>query len=226
MKTINANGTTTSKMYLPSSKAQKLQNRNAGAIVGGTIAGVAAIFAVIGIATFVRRRRGWKPSGRRSFLPPDARNVDSQRTVSPFDPNSFDANRRDSGISAEQQPLVIGDPEAEMVALHGRSYSMHAVLPPLRQEPVAPVPAGLSDKELARLRAESLSSPQRQNFRISALNMSQPMPPLNTFTGPGEPALDTRRLHSEFESLRQEVVRLREEGMAFVAPPSYAEGRE
>ena len=196
-----------------------------GAIAGGTIVGVAAIFAVIGVVTFVHRQRRRRHSRPGSILSTDSGDA-GPMIVSPFDPNSFDANRRDSGISAEQQPLVIGDPEAEMVALHGRSYSMHAVLPPLRQEPVAPVPAGLSDKELARLRAESLSSPQRQNFRISALNMSQPMPPLNTFTGPGEPALDTRRLHSEFESLRQEVVRLREEGMAFVAPPSYAEGRE
>jgi hypothetical protein len=124
-----------------------------------------------------------------------------QMVVSSFDPNSFNANR-DSGISAEEQPLVIGDPEA------------------------APVPVGLSHKEIARLRAGVLSSPQPRNFRISALNMSQSTSPLNAVTESGESPYDTRRLHSEFESLRREVERLRAEGSRAVvtAPPSYTEG--
>ena len=225
MKTINANGTPTARMGLSSPKKQ---NRNTGAIVGGTMVGVAAIFAVIGVVIFVQRRRGWRRSRPRSILSTDFVDPGPQMVVSydhlmapAFGLNSFDANQ-DSRIPTGQQPLEIGEPEAEVVAPHGPSSSSRAVLPVLRQ--VTPVPAGLSDKELARLRAATLSSPQRLNFRISTLYMSQPMSPPNASIESGDSTLDTRRLHSEFESLRQEVVRLREEGLVVGAPPSYAEG--
>jgi hypothetical protein len=188
------------------------------AIVGGTI-GVAATLAVIGIVILVQRRRGWRLSNPRSIFSTDSVDSGPQIIVSPFDPNfSFDTNRY-SGTSAEQQPLVIGDPEAEMVSPHRLSSSPSAVLP--RQ--VAPVPVGLSDKEIARLRAETLSSPQALNFRASALQMSQPTSPLNAVTRSGESQYDTRRLHTEFESLRREVEQLRAEGL-IAAPPGYVEG--
>ena len=178
--------------------------------------GVATIFAVIGIVTFVQRRR--RRSGPRPILPTDSVNTGPQMAVSPFDPISFDANQ-DSGISAEQQPLVIGDAEVATVALQRLSPSPPAVLPFLRQG--AHVPVGLSDKEIARLRAETLSLPQSHNLRVLALNSSQS---LNVVTGSGESSYDTRRLHSEFETLRREVELLRAEGSVVTAPPSYVEG--
>jgi hypothetical protein len=219
--TINTNGTTT-KTNLPSPKKQ---NRNMGAIVVGTIGGVVAIFAVIGIVTFVQRRRRWRRSRPGSIFSTDFVDAGPQILVSPYDANSFDANQ-DLGFSAEQQPLVIGDPEAEMAVLHHLSSSESpppSALPLLRQ--VTPVPAALSDKEIARLRAEALSSPQPHNLRISALNMSQSSSSLNAVTagGSGE-SYDTRRLHTEFESLRREVELLREEGLVVAAPPRYTDG--
>jgi hypothetical protein len=194
-----------------------------GTIVGGTIGGVAAIFAVVGIVTFVQRRRRWRGSRPRSILSADSVDAGPQVIATPFDPDSFDANR-DSGISAEQQHLVIEDPEADMVAFHHISSSPRGVVPLLR--PVAPAPVGLSDKEIARLRAEALSSPQHLNFRASALNLNMPQSTSsrNAVTESGESTYDTRRLHSEFESLRQEVERLRAEGFVVAAPPSYDEG--
>ena len=91
------------------------RNRNSGAIAGGVVVGVAAIFSVIGIVTFVQRRR--RRSIPRSILSTDSVPADAARQiiVSPFDPDSLGPNQ-DSGISTEQpeQPLGIGGPEAEM----------------------------------------------------------------------------------------------------------------
>jgi len=216
VRTINANATTTTTTTtnLPSPKKQ---NRNMGAIVGGTIVGVAAIFAVIGVVTFVQRQRR-----RRRFRPTSVLSTGAgpRMIVSHFDPNSFDANQ-DSGILAEQQPLVIGDPDSA-IALNHLSSSPPAVPPLLRQ--VEPVPVGLSDKEIARLRGEALSSPQPRNL-VSPLNVSQSTSSLNAVTESGESLLDTRRLHSRnSESPWREVERLPEEGLMVGPPPSYAEG--
>ena len=111
--------------------------------------------------------------------------------VTPFDPNSFQATL-DPRTSAQQQ-FFTRDPNV----------------------------VGLSDKEIARLRAEALSFPQPH---VSASNMSRPTSSLNAVAESGESPFDTRRLHTEFESLRREVERLRAEGLVVTAPPTYAEG--
>ena len=142
--------------------------------------------------------------------------------VTPFDLNSFEATQ-DSGISTEQQPLAIGDPEAEVVALQHLSFQP-AMLP--LSPPAAPVPGGLSGKEIARLRAEALSSPQTCRIGVSTSNLPQSTSSPNAITEPGEAMspYDTRRLQSEVESLRREMARLRAEGSVIAAPPSYTEG--
>ena len=211
MQTINANGTTKTEG----------QNSNMGIIFGGIIAGIVAIFTAIGIVTFVPRQRRRRHSRPRSVRSTDSVHTGPQIIVIPFDANSYDANQ-DLGISAEQQPLVIGDPEAEMVTSHRLSSSPPTVLPPLRK--VSPVSAGLSDKEIARLRAEALSSPRSHKFRVT--NMTQSTSSLNAVTESEESLHDSRRLHTEFESLRREVEQLRAEGLVGGAPPSYESGDE
>jgi hypothetical protein len=181
---------------------------------------------VIGIVTFVQPRRKRRRSRPKSILSfsTDSMDVGPQLMVTPFDPNSSEATQ-DSGISAEQQPLVIGDPEAEMVALQHLSSSSPAALSLSR--PVAPVPVGLSDKELARFRSEALSYPQPHHLGVSTSNVSQSMSSPNAITESAGEAMspyDTRRLHSEVESLRREMERLRAEGLVTAAPPSYTEG--
>jgi hypothetical protein len=123
-------------------------------------------------------------------------------------------------------------PEGEMVALRRLSQTSipPTVLP--RPRPVAPVPAGLSGKEVARLRAEAratTSGPHRRSYNGPSPNASlseSTSPPENAVTGESGEAtsLETRRLHSEVESLRREMERLRAEGVIIEAPPSYTEG--
>lgn len=146
-----------------------------------------------------------------------------QIIVSPFDPNSLDANQ-DSGNSAEQQPLGVGDPEAEMVALHRLSSTPLAVLP--SPGPVAPIPAGLMDKETPRLPAEALSSQQSHNRSTpkASRSISSPNTVPESSSGAAS-SYNTQRLHTEVESLvRQEMERLRTEELVPEAPPSYTEG--
>ena len=100
-------------------------------------------------------------------------------------------------------------------------------LPP--SQAAAPVPTGLSGKEIARLRAEALSSQTLPD--PSALNVSQSTSSSNAVNEPGgtTSTYDPQRLHTEVESLvRREMERLRAEVLVTEAPsgapPSYAEG--
>lgn len=176
-----------------------------------------------GIIAFVRRRR--RRGRPRSIVLSlsDFVETDPQgMTGIPTDPIPFEA-ARDSGTWAEQQPLVSEDLEAEMGSLHGQTSQPPTVLP--RPRLVAHVPVGLSDKEIARLRAENLDS---QESHESTPNVSLPTSSPNTATESSEETSsdDARRLRSEVENLRREMERLRThtEGLEIDAPPSYTEG--
>ena len=97
---------------------------------------------------------------------------------------------------------------------------------PLSQ-PVAPVPAGLSAKEIARLRAETLIPEPSHGPSTSDASQSTPSPP-NAVNDSGRvtsPSDFRRQIYSEVESLvRREMERHRGEGVGTVAPPSYTEG--
>ncbi|KAF8497610.1 hypothetical protein F5888DRAFT_302104 [Russula emetica] len=213
--TINPNGT----VGTPTRK------RNIGAIVGGIIGGTGAILAVIGIVAFVhlrRTRRRARPTTILSFST-NFVGAGPLGNVTPFDPNSFEATQ-DSGISTDQRPLVTEDPEAEMVALRLLSLAPPTVLP--RSRPVAPIPTGLTGKEIARLRAEALSSQQSHNASTSNLSRSTSSPNTVTESSSGTTSsINPQRLHTEVESLvRREMDRLRTQGLVLDAPPSYTEG--
>ncbi|KAF8497613.1 hypothetical protein F5888DRAFT_1699443, partial [Russula emetica] len=188
----------------PNFPSHRTRNKNVGAIVGGIIGGVAAIFAVIGIVSYVQRQRRRKPKPNRPepivSFPTDSIQANPRITVT--HPNFSEATR-DSGITTEQQPI---------------------------SRPVTPVPVGLSDKELARLRTAPLTSQQADNSRGEASNAPQltlsPTAVRAAETGGAALPSDTQRLHSEVELLRWEMERLRAsaEGSVFAAPPSYTEG--
>ena len=144
--------------------------------------------------------------------------------VTPFDPNSFEATQ-DPEISRDPRPLVAEERATEMVALQPLNFSLPPVVLP-RSRPVEPIPAGLSDKEIAQLRAEILNSLQSRN--PSTANVSRSTSSPNSVTessSGGTSSHDARRLHTEVESLvRREMERLRTEGLVLEAPPSYTEG--
>jgi hypothetical protein len=100
----------------------------------------------------------------------------------------------------------------------GASGSSSAPVPlPLSVPPMVPPPAGLSSKELARLRAEALARASNQSHSEPSGSESV-IPPARQRSMASQS--DARRLRSEFENLRREMDRLREERLE--APPSYA----
>ena len=197
------------------------QKKNIGVIIAGVIVGVSAIMAAITITTFVRRRRRRaRPRSILSFSS-DFREAGPELIVTPFDPYSHEA-AQDSSILAEQEPLVTGEPDAEMVALNRLSSKPPAPLP--FPQPETPIPVGLSDKEIARLRAEGFDSRQSLNLGVSSPDVIQSTSSLNVLETREAP-YDPRRLHSEVETLvRQEMERLHAEGLGVGAPPSYSTG--
>jgi hypothetical protein len=239
-----------------------------GAIVGSVIGAVAFVVAVISITIFVRRRR--RRARPRSIFSADFRDAGPETTATPFNPYIYGA-AQDSIILAEQQPLVTGEPDAGMVALQ-RLSATPPTLNPLPQ-PETPVPVGLSDKEIARLRAGGSNSRQSRNLVVSSsdvfqstssldapiplpqpetpvpvgltdkeiarlraqsrnlgapssassLDVFQSAPDPTAVSEPPEAPIDPRRLHSEIESrVRQEIERLREQGLVIEPPPSYS----
>ena len=180
---------------------------NTPAIVGGVIGGVAAIVSVIGTTFFVRRRRRQHRSAFSDLM--EDVSIPSGAALT-------------SGTWAGQQPLLSEGPEAEMTTLHSLSSTPPAISP--YSGPVAPVPVGLSAKDLARLRTEALNLGQSHNNATS--NVPQSTSSLNVVdeSGGATSSYDPRRLQSEVESLWREMERLRTSGPATGAPPSYTEG--
>jgi hypothetical protein len=170
-----------------------------------------------------------------SFSTADSNSIeaDPHVIVTPFDPNSYSSEEITQGsrnsARAEQQPLIATDgPEGEMVALHHLSPTSTPPNVLARSRPAGPVPAGLSSKEVARLRAEARArgSPQ-QPHNGSSPNVSHSESTSSaenavTESGEATSSFDTRRLHSEVESLRREMERLRAEGVVIEAPPGYS----
>ncbi|KAH9021636.1 hypothetical protein EDB84DRAFT_1580787 [Lactarius hengduanensis] len=199
---ITVNATTTSS----SSKAAS----HTGAIAGGIAGGVVGVILLVGTIAFVRRRRrdDFRKSAGTSF---SGSAGSAMMTVTPFNP-----------ALAGEAPLEEGPRLG--IANDGPTSSSGPLLPP--SQSVAPVPVGLTSKELARLRSTAIRSPLTSHALTSSSG-SQPSYPLHITidTGAGSPSTpipETRRLQSEMESLRREMQELRAE--RFEAPPSYGTG--
>jgi hypothetical protein len=211
----------------PSSKSKS----HVGAIVGGTVGGVAGLF-VIGILAAMWRRQSLKSAassgGNISRRPED--------TVTPFNAMAFNpvgsiltgtapSTVGTSQTTEQQQPLMSGVHSSE----GGGPVPGPSSAPPLR---VVPVPTNLSAKELAQLRSAT-SQPSSQPSLSTAMLSPQSDTPPSTFP-PGRANTNTdgsstttrsrvedRPWQSEVESLRREMEQLRAERFDAEAPPSY-----
>ena len=177
-----------------------------------------AILVVIGVITFVRRRR--KLNKRKSIGPSISGSlIEAGAQVTPYYLAPPEVTQRDLG-SLMTGPQPQSGPLEVVTAPDTHSSSSHSLpLPPA----VVPAPVGLSSKELAQLRTALVRS--QNNLARSGSSSSQPNPsPPVAIIGPTTttvPPSNTRQLESEVEGLRREMQLLRAE--RFEAPPSYAE---
>jgi hypothetical protein len=222
-------------------RPQSGRKRDNGAIVGGIVGGIAATVAAIGIVIFAQRQRRW---ARPKIVLSSSTRTDSWETgpramvTRSYSNLNSPEGTRDARIPPEQQPLVDENPDTEMVAPHSRSPSSSprrlsssppAVIP--LPQPREPVPVGLTDKEIARLRAQTLGHGSQQSQTRPNVSQPETTSSANAAAGNGEASssYDTRRLQSEVESLRREMGRLREmerlrAEVVTESPPSYTEG--
>ncbi|KAH9026765.1 hypothetical protein EDB85DRAFT_163077 [Lactarius pseudohatsudake] len=181
-------------------------------VAKGVIGGVTALLVIGAIALVVwrRRRRGYRRTSAEPLSPSD---VVSEVTVTPFDSTGPITN----GIALHLAgPLT----DSQQLLFH-RPYSPDGSPIPLRR--AVPIPVGLSDKELARLRSLE-NGPRSQPME------GQPSNPLLTITadrgelggvaGVATSSFDAQRLQLENSFLRHEIEQLRVERSEF--PPSYA----
>ncbi|KAH8997909.1 hypothetical protein EDB92DRAFT_1792338 [Lactarius akahatsu] len=204
---ITANPVTTGTS--PKSKS------HTGAIAGGAIGGVVALLA-IGAAVLVGRRRSRRPKSIGSSFETDVVRPDLPMIVTPFDPTLVGATEPETGSSTNWQQRSTEPVEPEIVPLAHAPNPSDSPVPSPR---VVPVPAGLSSKELARLRRD-ISHAQPADTLPSG-----PSLPAITEQAVASSSSEARRLQSEVEALRREMQQLRVDTVErFEAPPGYDGG--
>jgi len=174
---------------------------------------------VIGAIVFVRRRRrlSRRESAGSKFSTSSVEGGPSV-TVTPFNLSPLDTLQQGSDSWTGQQQLLPEHSDGG-TASDPRSLSSTPAPALPNSRPVAPVPPGLSSKELARLRTEAQ---QTYTQHSSDTTQSSSTPTVFTAQSGATSPSDTRRLQSEVESLRREMLQLRTERLE--PPPSYTLG--
>ena len=156
---ITANGTTPTPTPAPTPSSKRTSHT--GAIAGGISGGVAALILLVGVIAFVRRRRRpdyFRKSAGSSFTGTVVE-VPPQMTVTPFNP-----------------PLDGAPPEVGS-QIRTTNDGTSTSEPPSPAHYTAPVPAGLSGKELALLRSAAMLSPPTVIPPGTSSSGSQPFTP-------------------------------------------------
>lgn len=182
---------------------QSAASSHSGAIAGA-IVGVAAVLLGVGATVFVRRRKSARSNFSTSFG-----EGSTPATITPFNPSPLDTTQQGSDSWVRQQQLLL-EPEGDM-AFDPRSFS--SIPTPARQlsRQMAPVPPGLSSKELARLRTEA-----RQTYVQNSSDTTQSSSTPSIFMENGvTSSSDSQRQQSEADMQQLHIVR-------FERPPSYS----
>ncbi|KAH8997908.1 hypothetical protein EDB92DRAFT_1305914 [Lactarius akahatsu] len=209
---ITANPVTTGTSSQPQSQSHWKSKSNTGAIAGGAIGGVMALLA-IGAITLVGRRRRHRLKSIRSWLKGDVIEPDLPMMATPFDSTRAGVAVLETSSQTSWQQRWAGPVEPEIVPLVQASDS------PMPSPPVMPIPAGLSSKELARLRRDISRS------RSADALPSGPSLPAITGQGVATSSSEALRLQSEVEALRREMQQFRVDTVGrFEAPPGYEDG--
>ena len=132
-------------------------------------------------------------------------------TLTPFNPTLTGTTELEAGSHTNLQQQWTEPVESETVPWAHTSTTSDSSAPSSR---VVPLPAGLSSKELARLREDHSRSQSTDALLPGPLSATTE---LSADTSSSE----ARRLQSEVESLRREMQELRAE--RFEAPPLYHE---
>jgi len=177
-------------------------------VVGAVVGGIVALLAVVGVVAFTWRRR--RRNMRQYGEPPFMGEAGSQVGLAP---QTMSRRPQSSPLEVVVTAARIQESSGSSVRSPERSTS-----PSFSSAPI-----GLSDKELARLRAETLRS--QYTHTEGGLDESQPesvaVPEVIPERSATVPPPETPGLRSIVQTLQIEVQRLREE--RFDAPPSYAD---
>ncbi|KAH9026761.1 hypothetical protein EDB85DRAFT_2291807 [Lactarius pseudohatsudake] len=181
-------------------------------VTKGVIGAVAALLVIGAIALVVRRRR--RRGYRRTYAEPlSPSDVVSEVTVTPFD---------STGPTTNAIALHLAEPQTDsQQLLFHRPYSPDGSPIPLQR--TVPIPVGLSDKELARLRSLEngpRSQPTEGQSSNPLLTITADRGELEGVAGVATSSFDAQRLQLENSFLRHEIEQLRVERSEF--PPSYA----
>ncbi|KAH9180839.1 hypothetical protein EDB89DRAFT_69609 [Lactarius sanguifluus] len=175
-------------------------------VTKGVIGGVAASLAIGAIALVVwcQRRRGYRRT-LASAEPSFQSEVVSEVTVTPFDPTR-------PITTAIALHLAGPQTDSQQLLLHR---------PSSRDDSPLPIPVGLSDKELARLRSLAngpRSQPTDGQPSNPLLTVATDRGELGGVAGAATSSSEAQRLQLENNFLRHEIQQLHVEGF----PPSYA----
>ncbi|KAI9449165.1 hypothetical protein BJY52DRAFT_271671 [Lactarius psammicola] len=199
-----------------------------GAIAGATIGGVTSVILAIGAIVFVWRRR--RHTNTYQTVGPSFSNTLMRTgtgvTVAPFNPIITDTSPPDAGSQIDRQQQRSNPIGTPTIPLNPGPSLPEPLL--LSSQHAAPIPVGLSDKELALLRSRGTHNQLTPAGPPSGDPQPTLPPIITTEQGEATQPAEARALQSEVEYLRREVQRLHARQShidSFEAPPSYGEAR-
>jgi hypothetical protein len=215
---------TTTQPTIPQPKTSHVSGATRAII--STIAALVLLGAVI--LVFIWYRRRYNTIGGSSEFSSGVMEAGSRVEVTPFVSSHHEIAQRDSMTGTGWHQPQSGLPAT--VVTNADTHDPYSSPSGLHPQLPASVPVGLSDKELARIRAENLRSQSAiHTIAVSlpgdASGSQSPSLPATATEQRGSPTSQPlfRTLQSQVDRLWREMRQLRAERLGSEAPPSYAE---